>query len=162
MAMDVSALADAITLGMGFSLPASTEITGFAQGVVDGVSAGTASFGGIPSPHVISGMDGSAISAAIASNAGYPGVSSELAGFGDSLATYIQSNAIVTYTGPVPPPPPGFNLGGTISGLVGAALGDALAAGMGLGAASAEVTAMGTAIADHIVANATVVNGVIS
>lgn len=157
MAMDASQLAEAITLGINQSLPPSTEVEGFAQGVINALQGATATFGP-PSGNTISGIVGAAVAADVQAGAGYPGISSELSGFGSGLASYVQANAIVTYTGPGP----SFFTGGTISGLVGAAFASVLQGSMGYPSVSSELLGMATAITDHIVANAEVESGVIS
>lgn len=155
MSLNVTALADAITIGLGQSLPHSPEVLGFAQGIIDELKAGTAGFGGPnPSPYSISGVTGSSMAGRVKNAAPYPSVSSELSAFCGSIATQIQAG-IVTYSGPPGGP---YALGGTISGVSGSAI----ASGAGFPSVTSQLSGMCNAIANHTVSNAQVVSGVIS
>lgn len=150
MPMNAVQMADEITVAMGHSLPASTEILAFATAMVNGLTGASAIVSG-----QIVGLDGSAISAAIQAGAGYPSITPQLAGFGDSFASYIMANALVTPSPPVPP-------SGPILGLSGAAYAAELQSASGFPSVSAELLGFGTAVMDHISNNALVVVGVIS
>lgn len=161
--MSGPALAGEIRSAMGFPAPTSVELIGWATGVVTHIqTSGLATFGTIASPHTISGLTGPVMAGLIQVNAGYPFVSPELILYCTAMTTYIMGTAIVTYTGPIPPPPPGFNVGGTISGMSGSALADVVATALGKGFTTTELINKCTAIVSHIENNAEVVSGVIS
>ena len=164
MAVSGSGLADEIRIAMGFPTPVSTQLTGWATGTLDELTiSGTAGFGGVAGPHSITGMTGSSMATRVETEAGYPSVSTELTNFCTALVDYIQSNAVVTYTGPTPPPPPGFTDGGTISGMVGDDMADDIHDSVGFpGSTSTPLKELCGAIVDHIQANAQVASGVIS
>jgi hypothetical protein len=150
MALDPILLADEITIAVGQSLPASTQIQGFASGLIDGMKSGVVSPAGI-----ISGLSGSTISAAIAAGAGFPSVTPQLSGFGSSFATYVMLSGFVVPTPPVPP-------SGPILGLSGSAWAPLLAAASGFPSVSPQLQGFADAVMDHITNNAVVIVGVIT
>lgn len=161
MALDADALAMEITLGLGQTTP-SDEVKGFAQGIIDELKAATASFGGTPGPHVISGMTGASMAGKIKDAAGYPSVTPQLMGFAQGICDHVQMLGIVTYVGPPPPAVPDWFLGGTVTGLSGAVMAVTVQGAAGFPSVTSQLTGMCSAIADHIVANAEIVMGVIS
>jgi len=163
MAMSIPVLAAAIVTGIGQSGPPTTPVTGFATGIINEIEQnGMATFGSVPTPNPVSGVTGPGMASKIQAAAGYPNVSTPLSNFCSAVATYINSNAIVTYTGPIPPANPAWFLGGTISGLSGSALASAVQSSMGFPSVSSQLLGMCTAITDHITNFASVTSGVIS
>lgn len=159
MAVNAPQLAIEMTNAMGYPLPASTELEAFATGLLNGLTGGVATTGPA-SGNTISGIVGPSIAAEIASLIPtYSGVSTELNNFCTAYATYVMASAIVTYTGPGTP---SYFTGGTISGLIGAALAATIQSTVGYPFISTKLLAMSTAIVDHIIANAEVESGVIS
>jgi hypothetical protein len=149
-----SDLADAITLGLGQSLPHSAETLGFATGILNELRAATAGFGGMsPGPYSISGMSGSSMATRVKNAAGYPSVSAELTSFCQAISDAVALG-IVVYTGPGPV----FFLGGTISGISGSSM----ASAAGFPSVTSQVSGMCGAIATYINSNASVTSGVIS
>jgi hypothetical protein len=98
----------------------------------------------------------------ISTFSGFPSVSPELLGFCSGIATYVMANAQVFYVGPPPPTLPDWNVGGTITGLDGGDLANAVAPLMGQPAPSTELTAQCTAMMDHVTNFALVTDGVIA
>lgn len=168
MALNASGLADEVRSAMGFPSPTSKEIVGWATGIVDEVTSnGVATFGNIPGPHPISGITGASMAGKVATAAGYGSVSAELLNFCTGVANHITGSGVVTYAGPPPappalPPPAAWFLGGVVSGLSGPAMAAQVASAVGYPGVSPELLNQCTAIADHIMANAQVVSGVIS
>lgn len=147
-------LADAITLGLGKSLPSPPEVLGFAKGILDELRAATAGFGGpSPGPYSISGMSGSSMATRVKNAAGFPSVSSELSNFCQAISDAVALGLVI-YTGPGPV----FFLGGTISGISGSSM----ASAAGFPSVTSEVSGMCGAIATYINGNASVTSGVIS
>ena len=167
MALDASALSEEMRVAMGFPSPVSTQLLGWSMGVVEEVLNGFATFGNVPSPHPISGVTGAGMASLIANYAGYGFVTPQLLNFCTAVADHITGSGIVTYIGP-PPAPPGLQppdawfLGGTISGLSGASMAADVAAAVGFPGGSPQLLSQCTVIANHIMANAQVVSGVIS
>lgn len=167
MALNANGLAEEMRSAMGFPSPVSNELIGWSAGVVEEVLKGVATFGNIPGPHPIAGITGPGMAALIADYAGYGSVSADLLNFCTGVANHIVSSGVVTYTAPPPAPPAippaaAWFLGGTISGLSGPAMAAQVAAATGFPGVSAELLNQCTAIANHIMANAQVVSGVIS
>ena len=107
------------------------------------------------------------MAALIAPLAGYPGVTPDLLNFCTGVANHILAAGQVFYSGPPPAPPVlppslAWFLGGTISGLSGSAMADLVKTTMGKPSVTSELLNQCTAIANHIMTNATVVSGVIS
>lgn len=164
MAMSGPALADEIRTSMGFPPPTTLQIIGWATGVVTHLqTSGSATTGGIPGPHPISGLSGPAMALLITGLAGYPFPSPDLINFCSAMATYIMANAEVTYTGPPPSAGnPDWFSGGTISGMDGADMASLVASSTGKPGATPELIDKCTAIVNHIQDNAEVENGVIA
>lgn len=160
MALNPTALSSAIATGLGQSGPTS-QTTAFANGIITALKAGIAVFGASASGNAISGVSASTMASLIQSAAPYPGSSSQLTGFCGAIATHIMTGT-VTYTGPPPPATPPWILGGTIVGLSGSSLASLAQSMAGFPSVSSQLTGMCTAITTHIMANATVVSGVIS
>lgn len=164
MATSFPLLATEIATAIGQSY-VTTQVMGFAHGILEELTQnGTATFGFTPTGHTISGMTAASMAGKIATYAGYGYASPELVNFCMGIVTHIQGAAIVTYTGPIfpPPPPPGWFLGGTISGLSGPAMASLVQSYVGYPSVSPQLLAKCTAIANHIMTNASVVSGVIS
>lgn len=163
MATNATQLADEIRSAMGFPLPVSPQLIGWATGVLDELTSnGSATFGGMAGGHPISGMTGSSMASKVAAAAGYPSVTSELENFCTAIVDHIESDGIVTYIGPVPPTMPDWFLGGTISGLDGSALAVLVKDAVGYPSVTSELETFCTAFTDHIMNNAEVESGVIS
>lgn len=150
MPMNATQMANEIMIALGEPLPASTEIQGFATGLVNGLKAGSA----IVSGNII-GLSGSTIAAAIQAGAGYPSITPALSGFGTSFATYVMASGHVVPSPPVPP-------SGPILGLSGSAWATQVAAASGFPSVSPKLLAFSTAVMTHISTNAIVVLGVIT
>ena len=166
MAMNGPQLGSEIAAALGFPGNVTTEVLCFGTSIVTHVQTGTATFGGFPGPHPISGLDGNALASLVGSCA-YPFVSPELLTYCSIIANYIMASGVVTYTGPPPNPPGGevgFREGGTISGMDGNQLAQLIHTALysAFAGPSAPLIAKCTAIVDHIQNNAEVENGVIS
>lgn len=163
MATNDTLLASEIAAALGHPGDVTLPVQGFAEGILDELTSnGIAGFGGIPGPHPISGMTGASMASKVAAAAGYPGVSPELMSYCSGIVLHIQTAGQVFYTGPIPPPPPGFELDGTITGLNGAAMAALIVGMVPYPGATSELIDKCTAIADHIMTNAEVVSGAIS
>jgi len=158
LAVNPTDMADEIRIGMGFPPPTSDINIGWATGVLAELTEnGTASFGGSPGPHPVSGLTGPSMALKIQTEAGYPFISPELTLYATALSNYIIAFAVVTYTGPPPSAGnPDWYLGGTIGGMTGAAMAAAVALGVGFPFVSTELLNKCTAIVDHIQSNAEV------
>ena len=164
MAMDKDALASEIAQAMGHS-HVTQQLKGFAQGIIEEVRNGTATFNLVPTPHPISAIVGPNMAQLVATYAGYGYASPELTQYCTGVATYIMASGIVTYASPESPPTPpdkAWFLEGTISGLVGSAMASTVASFVPFPYVSKELLAKCTAICNHIVNNAEVESGVIS
>jgi len=166
MALNYTQLAQDIVTGINQS-GTTQEVEGFAQGIVEEVQNGSATYGTIPGPHPISGLSGSSMAALVANYSGFPSETPELINFCTAIADNIMATGIVTYTSPIPNPPTippelAWNTGGTISGLIGSVMAAAVKAAVGYPNVSTELLGMCTAICDHINDNAEVISGVIS
>lgn len=164
MAVSISSLASEIASALGHPGDVTQEVLGWATGVLNELTqSGIATFGGgTPTGHTISGMTGASMASRVASAAGYPSISTELLNFCTAIASYVQGNTIVTYTGPPPPANPNYFQNGTISGLVGSGLANAVQASVGYPFVSSPLLAKCSAITSHIMTNAQVQLGVIS
>lgn len=168
MALSGSGLAEEIRSAMNFPSPTSTQLIGWATGIVEEITTnGMATFGTIAGPHPISGLTGSSMAGKVANYAGYPGVSAQLLNFCTAIANHIMTNGVVTYAGPPPAPPAippsaAWYTGGTISGLSGSLMASDVASAVGFPGVSAPLLNKCTAIANHIMTNAQVESGVIS
>ena len=163
MAMAGHLLAEEIRAEMGFPPPTSVPIIGWATGfVLHMQTSGLATKGGIPGPHIISGINGPGMAALITATALYPFPSPELISFCQAVATYIMTNAQVFYIGPPPPAAPDWFLGGTISGLDGAAMAAQVAVAIGKPGPTPDLIAKCSAIVNHLQTNGQVIDGVIS
>lgn len=181
-----SAMADAIRSAMGFPLPVSAELTGWATGVIGeitgfgkvnnaaGTITGTCAPGsplssGAGAGGLISALSGSRMATAVEGDAGYPSVSSELTAFCAQIVLHIQTAGIVSFTSggitgtctdtPLSPGPlvGGAGSGGKISGLSGSVLAAAIHGAVGYpGSVSAQLTNFCTAIVNYIQSNAEV------
>lgn len=160
MAMDWNSLADEIASAMGYS-PTSDEIKAFARGTVEGVQTGVPTFGGVPTPHTITALVPATMAALIMGYAGYPSVTTQLLGYCTGVCNHIMAAGIITYTGPTPPPPI-WNIGGTLAGLDGSACAALVAASAGYPSVTSKLEAECTAVCDHLVANMQIEAGVIS
>lgn len=184
MAMVGSAMADSIRSSMGFPLPVSHQLTGWASAVVAeielgkvnniaGTVTGTAApgplSGGAASGGIISGLSGSRLATAVAAAAGYPSVSSQLTAFCTQIVLHIETLGLVSFasgkiTGtctntPLSPGPlvGGAGSGGQISGLSGSILAVAIHGAAGYpGSVSGKLTQFCTAIVNYVMANAQV------
>src|SRR5579863_7374403 len=113
--MAVSGMADSIRSTMGFPLPVSTQLTGWATGIIGeltghglvnnasgtitGVCApGSPLSAGAGTGGLISGLSGSRLASAVQAAAGYPSVSSQLTAFCAQIVLHIQTAGIVTFT----------------------------------------------------------------
>lgn len=169
MAVNSPQLSDEIRVAIGFPLPISDQLIGWATGVLDELTqSGTATSRNFPGPHPISGMTGASMASRIiaASNGTYGFVSTELTNFCNAIVSHVQTSGQVFYTSPIPanPPPPSDSwfLGGTITGLDGTVLASLVAAQVGYPFVSTQLLAMCTAFVTHIQTNAEVTDGVIS
>lgn len=165
MAMNETQLAQEVADAMGYSTVTS-QLIGWAKGIVEEVKNGSATFGNIPGPHPISGVLGPNMATLIANYAGYGYATPELTNFCTGVAKHIVSSGVVTYTAPPPAPPAimppqAWFLNGTISGLDGSAMASLVATMVGYPNVSAKLLAECTAICDHIMSNAEVTSGVI-
>jgi hypothetical protein len=176
-------MADSIRSSMGFPLPVSSQLTGWASAVVAEVQMGivnnavvtgvTAAGGtlsnGASSGGIISGLSGSRLATAVASAAGYPSVSSQLTAFCTQIVLHVQTLGLVAFasgniTGnctstPLSPGPlvAGEGTNGMISGLSGSTLATAIHGAAGYpGSVSSKLTQFCTAIVAYIMANARV------
>ena len=157
MSVNAPGMADEIRSAMGFPTPVTAQLVGWSQGVLDELTISGSAATGSPSGNAISGLTGASMAARIQSGAGYPSVSTELLAYATALSNYINGNAVVAYTNP-----PTNDSGGTISGMTGAAMAVAVAAGVGFPSVSSELLAKCTAIVDHIQSNALVNGGIIA
>lgn len=158
MSLNPSALAAAMASGIGQSSPTS-ELSGFAQGIIEELTSNGVAAQGPQSGNMISGISGSSMATKVVAAAGYGSVSSKLSSFCNGIVSHITSAGMVSYTAPGP----GFwNLGGTISGLSGSAMAATVASDVGYGSVSSELSGMCNAICNHIIANGDVEAGVIS
>jgi hypothetical protein len=179
-------MAESIRSSMGFPLPVSTELVGWASGVIGeitsnakvnnapGTITGTCPSGGPLSSGagtggLISSMSGSDMASLVKSGAGYPSVSSELSTFCSQIVSHIQSLGMVTFasgsiTGsctntPLSPGPlaAGAGSNGVITGLNGTTLATAIHSSVGYpGSVSTPLINFCTAIVNYIMANAQV------
>lgn len=164
MATNASQLADEIRVAMAFPAPTSTQLIGWATGVLDELTSnGMATSRFFAGPHPISGMSASSMATKVADEAGYPGVSDELLDYCEAIVEHIEGDGEVFYTAPLPPPDAdAWFLNGTISGLDGSTLASLIASKVGYPGVSTKLLAKATAIVDHIQDNAEVTDGVIA
>lgn len=183
MAMMGSAMADSIRSSMGFPNPTSTQLLGWGNGIVQHIQAaaqvsnapgtitgtcvpGSSLSGGSGSGGTIAGMSGSTLASLVASLAGYPFVSSKLMAFCNEIVSHIQSFGVVAFasgnitgtctnTNDTPGTlVSGAGTGGTISGLSGSTLANAIHAAAGYpGSTSTKLMQFCTAIVNYIMAN---------
>lgn len=162
MAMNPTDLASEIASALGYPGNVTIQVQGFAQGIIEEITQnGVASTGAVPSPHNISGITGASMAAKVANYAGYGYVTPTLLGYCTGIVSHITSSAVVSYTGPGGLPPL-FFLGGTISGLSGAAMAIQVALSAGYPGVTPQLLAKCTAIADHIMNNGEANNGSIT
>jgi len=164
MATNAPQLADEIAAAIGQSFT-TAQLIGFATGVLEEVTQnGSATFGGFPGPHPISGLSGSSMANKVVTYVGYPFVSSVLIAFCGAIADHIMTNGQVTYTSPIIPldPANSWTSNGTISGLNGPQLASEIQAAVGYPFVSTQLIGFATAITDHIMNNAEVNFGVIT
>jgi hypothetical protein len=162
MAVSPSILAEAIRVDVGFPSPVSFELQSFCTGLLDELTqSGSATFGGIPGPHPISGMSGTSLATRISNILGIA-VFPDFVDYCNALVDHIQDNAFVTYTSPTPPSPIIYTSGGSISGMDGADMADAIAAARGFPNVTNQLLKKCEAIVDHIETFAAVEFGVIS
>ena len=166
MATNAPQLANEIRAAMGFPLPVSQQLIGFAQGILEELTMnGIATFdSGIPGPHSISGMVGVSMATKVHNYAGWAeaGPTPQLINYCTGIVQHIHGMGIVTYVGPPPPAIPDYFLGGTISGLDGTIMANTIAGLVPYPGTSPELIAKCTAIVTHIMVNAEVVSGIIS
>lgn len=163
MAMNYTNLADEIKTEMGFSGATSTQLIGWARGVVEEIQASTATFNSGTPTHSIVSIDGDSMATLIKTYAGYGSVTDILKKYTNAMSDYIVANAVVTYTGPPPPATPDYFLGGTISGMVGSDMADAIVAAISEYPTRTDLlTKKCNAVVNHIHTNASVVSGAIS
>lgn len=166
MAMNGTQLADEIATALGHPGDVTAEVICFGTSIVTHVQSGTATFGGFPGPHPISGLSGPTLAGLVGSCA-YPFTSPELLTYCTIIANYIMANGVVTYASPPPNPGAGeigFREEGTISGMSGPDLAQLIhnALYSVYPGPSTVLTAKCSAIVGHIQNNAEVSNGVIS
>lgn len=179
--MSAPTLANATRSDMGFPLPVSTQLTGWASAVVTeiqtnakvnhSVVTGTCPDGGplangAASNGLISGLQGPRLATAVAAAAGYPGVSSELTKFSAQIVSHIHILGRVTFasgtiTGSCPggggPLSSGAGTNGTVVSLSGSTLASAIHSAVGYpGGVSTRLTQFCTALVNHIMTNARV------
>ena len=158
MALNATQLADEVRSAMGFPLPTSPKLIGWAQGIVEEIQQnGIATSGGFAGPHSISGITGASMASKVASYAGYPSISPELLGFCNGVVLHIMAMSKVFYIDP-----PTFIAGGTIVGTNGPAMATQVQALVPYPLITTQLLAECTAISNHINANATVNAGIIS
>ena len=169
MAVNPTQLANEIVAAVPYPSAATTELIGFATGVLDELTQnGSATSRNFPGPHPISGMTGGSMADKIRANSyasfGYTSV--PLLNFCTAIVSHIHGMGVVTYTSPIPanPPPPSDSwfLGGTISGLNGATLAALVTAQVPYPFVSPQLISFCTAITTHIMTNAEVTDGVIA
>jgi hypothetical protein len=161
MSVSPSLLGTEIATALGQS-SATSQVIGFATGILNELTqSGMAAFGS-PSGNTISGMTGADMASKVAAAAGFGSVSGTLSGFCSGIVSHIQSAGMVSYTGPTPPATPVYFLGGTISGLSGSAMAAQVQASAGYPSVSSQLLGMCTVIANHIMTNAQVTSGIIS
>ena len=161
MAMNYPQLAEEMRIAMGFSTT-TTQLLGWARGIVEEVKNGIATYGGNAGPHTISNISGPNMASLIQNYAGYSGVSPQLNNYCTAIANYIMVTARVTYIGPLPPAFPDWWQGGTISGMVGSGMANSVAFSVPYPNVSAQLLAQCNVIVSHIHTNAQVVLGVIT
>lgn len=161
MAVSPSVLAAAMSTGIGQST-VTPQLLGLATGILNELTISGHAAVGHPSGNLISGMSGSSMASRVATDAGYGSVSTQLLHFCTGITTHILTSGTVSYTGPVPPAPIVYFLGGTIHGLSGSAMAALVAADVGYPFVSSQLLGLCDAVATHIMANATVTSGVIS
>lgn len=164
MPLDPKKLASEITEEMGFPLPPSPQLVGWATGVVIELTTnGSATTGGIPGPHKISGLTPVTMAAKVAAAGGYiivtPGLLAECSG----IIAHIAQAAQVTYNGPPPAVGnPDWFVGGKISGMSGPAMAVLVASLSGFPIPTPDLISKCTAIVNHIEKNAVVIQGIIA
>lgn len=162
MATNYTQLAGEIATALGHPGNVTPQVLGFARGILEELTLnGSASFGGTPGPHPISGLSGTSMASRVRSYAGYSTVTSQLQGFCTGIATHIMTG-VVTYTGPTSPTPPNWFLGGTISGMTGSGMANLVKSSVPFPNVTSQLLAMCQAVVNHIQSNAQVASGVIA
>lgn len=162
MSVNPTLLASQIAAAVGHPGNVTQQVQGFATGILNELTQSGHAAVGSPSGNTISGMTGTSMASRVASAAGYSFVSTPLRNFCTGIVTHIQSAGSVTYTGPIPPAPVVYFLGGTIVGLSGPSMAALVQSTVGFPFTSSQLSAMCTAIATHIMTNAQVSSGTIS
>ena len=183
--MVASAMADAIRSGMGFPLPVSTQLQGWAAGVIAAIQAGQVNNAagtitgtcppggpltlGTGANGVISGISASSMASQVVSGAGYPFTSSELSTFCTQIVQHIETSGVVVFTsGNVTGVctnsivssgslTAGTGMNGQITSLSGSTLASLIHSAVGYpGSVSGPLTQFCTAMVDYIMDNAVV------
>ena len=185
MAMLGADLATSIRVAMAFPEPNSEQMLGWGNAIVQHVQTGSVDnasgtvTGTVPpnggplqdgaaTNGIISGLSGSTLASLVASEAGYPSVSAELSTICEEIVFHIQGFALVefaagsitgtcTNTTTTAGTFTGTGSGGTLSGMNGGGLANAIHTAVGYpGSVSAKLTQFCSAIVNYIEANAEV------
>lgn len=162
MAMSGPLLAQDIADAMGVSV--TPQLICFGNGIVNEIKLGVPGVG-LPTGNLISGLDYSRAANEIG-NCIAGSVTPEIEDYCMALFLYIMAKAIITYTGPPPPAPNMWSIGGKIFSLVGDDMAqdihDLVYDPKGFPGPSDKLKAKCGAIAQHIMLNAEVESGVIN
>lgn len=161
MSLSKQGLAQDIANAMGH-LTISDTLLGISDALVEELQKGSATFGGTPSGHQISGLINARLAVDMADATGLPTVSNKLLGYCSGILNYIMLFGTVTYTGPASPPSSNWFLGGTISNLDATGMANMIMIELGKVSLSEELVKHCEGICSHIMENAEVVSGVIS
>lgn len=178
-------LATAIRTAMGFPVPNSTQLVGWANGVIShletsgivnflpgtitgSTSPGSSLSNGAGSGGIVSGLSGSVMAPLVAADAGYPGVSSILQIYCNQIALHVMTGLVTFDPGnvtgtctntPLSPGPlaAGAASNGKLNGLSGPTLANLIHAAVGYpGSVSAKLTQFCTALCNYLMANASI------
>lgn len=178
-------LADAIRSQMGFPTPVSMQLTGWATGVISHLtsqgivnflpgtitgdtSPGSSLSNGAGSGGVVSGLSGSAMAPLVASDAGYPNVSSVLQTYCTQICNHVMTGLVNIDSGnvsgtctntPLSPGPlaAGAAMNGKLTGLSGSALASLIHNAVGYpGSVSQPLIQFCTAICNYLMSNSSI------